>query len=194
MIVILRGVVSEKLNEQIVLDVAGVGYGLIVTTADYDRSNIGSESKFYVYEHIRENSYDLYGFLSLESKTLFEQLLGVKNIGPKAAMAVLDIGDTTIVRSSIASGDIKFLQTAKGVGRRAAEQMVVELRDKIGAVVTDAAEGVVYRSGVNLQDEAIEALVSLGYSPHDAALALENVDKTLSAEERIKQALKGVMS
>ncbi len=188
MIATLRGNVSERIGSTLVIDVNGIGYGLIVTSSDFGVKE--TEAKFYIYEHVRENAYDLYGFLTLDSKKLFEQLLSVKNVGPKAAMAVLDVGDTNLVRSSIASGDVKFLQTAKGVGRRAAEQIVVELRDKVGALVTEGAEGIVNRAGVNVQDEAVEALISLGYTPQDAAIALESIDKELSPEERIKQALK----
>lgn len=191
MIATLSGVVSEKLGDQVVLDVAGLGYGLIVTASDFGAAVIGAKNKFYIYEHIRESAFDLYGFSKVETKGLFEQLLGVKNVGPKAAMAVLDIGDTNSVRASIAAGDVKFLQTAKGVGRRAAEQIVVELRDKVGAMVTEGAEGIVHRAGIMQQDEAVEALISLGYSAQDAAVALEKVDKDLPIEERIKKALKG---
>lgn len=191
MILTLSGKVSEKLGEQLVLDVSGVGYGLIVTSADFSSVSSAETVKFYIYEHIREITYDLYGFLNLESKNLFEQLLSVKNVGPKVAMAVLDTADTNTIKANIASGEVKFLQTAKGVGRRAAEQIVVELRDKVGALVTEGAEGIVNRAGVGLQDEAAEALMSLGYSAQDAALALEKVDKDLPVEERIRQALKG---
>lgn len=191
MIATLKGKIAEKLGDLVVLDVAGVGYGLIVTGADFGKARLGEQEKFYIYEHVRENAYDLYGFSIIDSKKLFEQLLGVKNVGPKAAMAVLDTASPEIVRINIANGDVKFLQTAKGVGRRAAEQIVVELRDKVGALVTEGAEGIVNRAGINVQDEAVEALVSLGYSAQDATVALEKVDKDLAVEERIKQALKG---
>ncbi len=175
----------------IVLDVHGVGYGLSVTSEDFGRSADGKETKFYVYEHIREQGYDLFGFSEQGTKELFEQLLGVKNVGPKVAMAVLDLGSAATVRGAIAAGDVKLLQSAKGVGKRAAEQIVVELRDKVGLAPGASAEDVVYRSGVNAQDEAVEALVSLGYSPQDAAIALQKIDASLPTEERIKQALKG---
>lgn len=190
MIATLNGIISEKIGEQVVLDVAGVGYGLNVTAEDFSRLPSGEEAKLYVYEHIREQSYDLFGFVNLDTKKLFEQLLGVKNVGPKVALAVLDIGNAAGVRGAIAAGDVKLLQSAKGVGKRAAEQIVVELRDKVGLGTSDAAEGIVNRPGINTQDEAAEALISLGYSPQDATLALKDVDTTLPTEERIKLALK----
>lgn len=191
MISTLNGKVSEKLEELVVLEVAGVGYGLLVCVQDYGKLVVGKDAKLYIYEHVREQSYDLFGFTDLSTKKLFEQLLGVKNVGPKVALAILDIGNGVEVRSAIASGDVKRLQTAKGVGKRAAEQVVVELRDKVGQVVGGNAEDIVGRSGISQSDEAAQALVALGYSEADALTALAKVDKGLPLEDRIKQALRG---
>lgn len=191
MIATLMGRISEKLGDRVVLDVAGVGYGLQVTVEDFGRLTTGEAAKLYVYEHIREQSHDLFGFVQYDTQRLFEQLLGVKNVGPKVALAVLDIGTAPAVRGAIAAGDVKLLQSAKGVGKRAAEQIVVELRDKVGVAASETAEGIVSRPGVNTQDEAVEALISLGYSPQDAMVALKDIDPELPVEERIKLALKG---
>ncbi len=190
MIATIRGLVSEK-DGGVVLECRGVGYGVFVSTSDLEALKLGQEAKLYVHEHIKEDAHDLYGFISVETKKLFEQLLSVKNVGPKVALAVLDVGPLNAVRVAIAEGDVKLLQTAKGVGKRAAEQIVVELRDKMGTPVGDAAESLISRAGVNQQDEALQALVSLGYTEVDAAIALQSVDPTLPTEERIKQALKG---
>lgn len=191
MIATVRGAVTEKTADLVIIESSGVGYGLHVTAEDYGRLNIGSEAKLYVYEHIREQSYDLFGFVQVDTKNLFIQLLGVKNVGPKVALAVLDIGTAPAVRGAIAAGDVKLLQSAKGVGKRAAEQIVVELRDKVGLGATDTAEGIVTRPGVISGDEAVEALISLGYSPQDASAALKSIDTDLPVEERIRLALKG---
>jgi holliday junction DNA helicase RuvA len=191
MIATLSGVISEKLADVVVLDVHGVGYGLQVTAEDFGRLPSGEKAKLYVYEHIREQAYDLFGFVQQDTKKLFEQLLGVKNVGPKVALAVLDIGTAPAVRGAIAAGDVKLLQSAKGVGKRAAEQIVVELRDKVGLTASEAAEGIVARPGIVTGDEAVEALMSLGYSPQDAAAALKDIDANLPTEERIRLALKG---
>lgn len=174
------------------LECAGVGYGVLVPSSDFGSLELGHEVKLYIHEHIKEDAHDLYGFLSNDTQALFEQLLGVKNVGPKVALAVLDVGPLLAVREAIAEGDVKLLQTAKGVGKRAAEQIVVELRDKMGAPVGDAAESLIHRAGINQQDEALQALISLGYTEADAALALQNIESTLPAEDRIKQALKEV--
>ncbi len=191
MITTLSGVIGEKIGNQLILDVNGVGYGLMVTLDDYSRFAVGEKAKLYIYEHIREQAYDLFGFSRLSAKDLFEQLLSVKSVGPKVAIAVLNIGNEEFVRQSIANGEVKLLQGAKGVGRRAAEQIVVELRDKVGVVVGEGGEAVVGRSGVSAQDEAEQALIALGYSDMDAQRALNGIDKSLPTEERIKQALKG---
>ena len=151
----------------------------------------GATTKLFIHEHIKEDAHTLIGFTTMPAKKVFQQLLGVKNVGPKVALSILDIGQLGAIQSAIAEGDVKFLQTAKGVGKRAAEQIVVELRDKMNVPVGDAAEGLITRSGINQKDEALQALVSLGYSEFDASAALNDVDQSLSTEERIKAALKG---
>jgi Holliday junction DNA helicase RuvA len=190
MIATLSGTVSEKFEDSVVIEVAGVGYGLLVTLEDYGKLATGQDAKVYVHEHIREDSHDLYGFTSRDTQQLFEQLLSVKNVGPKVALAVLGIGPSATVRGAIAAGDVKLLQTAKGVGKRAAEQMIVELRDKVGLAAGADAEGIVTRGGVNTADEAVQGLMALGYSDSDAQRALQDVDPTLPVEERITKALK----
>jgi len=192
MIATLQGVVGEKTLDGVVLEVQGVGYGLLVPAQDNNQLRLGDTTKLYVHEHLREDAHDLYGFVSADSKALFEQLLSVKNVGPKVALAVLSIGTTDNVRAAIASGDVKLLQSAKGVGKRAAEQMVVELRDKVGLPTGQSAEDLVTRGGVQVDDEAAQALLALGYSEADAMVALQHVAASLPTEERIKQALKGV--
>lgn len=191
MIVSLNGIVGEKNGQLSVIDVNGVGYGIQTTLSDESNLKLGQKAKLYIYEHIKEDAHDLIGFLDFKTKELFIQLLGVKKVGPKVALAVLDSGSTDQVRVAIAGGDVKFLQSAKGVGKRAAEQMVVELRDKVGAPVSEAAENLVNRSGVNTADEAVQALIALGYNDVDAVNALSNIDSSLPVEERIKKALGG---
>lgn len=190
MISTLRGIITEKSND-VIIECNGVGYGVYVTLSDLGLLTLNQESKLYIFENIKEDAHDLFGFLSQDTKSLFEQLLSVKNVGPKSALAILDIGPANDVRLAIAGGDVKKLQTAKGVGKRAAEQIIVELRDKVGTPVGDNAENLVYRSGINQNDEAMQALISLGYTEADAHNTLQNIDSSLSTEDRIKQALKG---
>lgn len=192
MIATLTGTVSEKIHDTVVLDVHGVGYGLLVAAEDFGLLAAGVAAKVYVYEHIREVSHDLYGFTKLDTMALFEQLLGVNGVGPKMALSVLSIGTTSEVRIAIAGGDVKFIQKATGVGKRVAERIVVDLKDKVGLAGVDlASTGLLQSDTMVRQDEAAEALISLGYSAQDAATALANVPADLPVEDRIKRALSG---
>lgn len=191
MIAILSGVVSEKQADVVVLDVGGVGYGLLVPGEDYSRLKIGEPAKLYVYEHIREQAHDLFGFLAKDTKNLFEQLLGVNGVGPKMALNMLSIASAQDVRQAIASGDTKFIQGANGVGKRVAERVVVELKDKVGLVGVDLeSTGLLQSEAMAQKDEAVEALVALGYTVQDASKALQGVDPELPTADRIKLALK----
>ena len=193
MIVTLSGKVTEKLADVVVLEAGGVGYGLNVTAEDYGRLNVGEATKVYIYEYIREQAHDLFGFLSKDTKALFEQLLEVSGVGPKMALNMLSIGNATEVRQAIAGGDVKFIQRANGVGKRVAERVVVELKDKVGLVGVDLESTNLLQSESNLaKDEAFEALVALGYSAADASQALLGVDPELPTETRVKHALKAV--
>lgn len=193
MIATLNGVVSEKLVGAVVIDVQGVGYGVYVTAEDHGRLIAGNEAKLFVYEHVREQAHDLFGFLSRDTQNLFEQLLDVNGIGPKMALNVLSVGSTTEVRAAIAGGDVKFIQGASGVGKRVAERLVVELKDKVGLLGVDLeAAGLLRGDDDLLKDEAVEGLVALGYSAADASRALAGVDPELPTAERVKLALKGV--
>jgi Holliday junction DNA helicase RuvA len=192
MIATLTGVISEKLADKAVLDVNGVGYGIYITAEDHGKLVSGEQAKVYIYEHVREQSHDLFGFLALDTQALFEQLLNVNGVGPKMALNMLSIGSAQDVRKAIASGDVKFIQAAPGVGKRVAERVVVDLKDKVGLASVDLASTGVLQSDSNLlKDEAIEALVALGYTMADAATALQKIDTKLPTEERIKLALKG---
>jgi Holliday junction DNA helicase RuvA len=191
MIATLTGTVAEKLADIIVLEVRGVGYWLFVTLEDYSQLNTEQPVKVYIYEHIREQTHDLFGFAKFDTKTLFEQLLEVNGVGPKMALNVLNVGSSQEVRSAIASGDTKFISQASGVGKRVAERIVVDLKDKVGLVGVDlSATSLLQGDSLLLKDEAVEALVVLGYSIQDAHAALSKVDPNLSTEARIKQALK----
>lgn len=191
MIATLEGKVSEKINDIIVLDVQGVGYGLNVNAEDFGSLNSGDKAKLYVYEHIREQSHDLYGFTKKDTKGLFEQLLGVNGVGPKMALNMLSIGNDSQVRQAIASGDVKFIQQTNGVGKKVAERVVIELKDKVGLASQDIGSSMFIGESQLLVDEAAQGLVSLGYTAADAAKALEGVDPKLSTEDRIKKALSG---
>ena len=187
MISYLRGTVAEHSLETVVLDVAGVGYGVRVSNETFGRLQTGKEVQLIIFEHIKEDAHDLYGFLDQPAKSLFELLLSVNGVGAKMALSVMNIGSQSDLQLAIANGDITYIQTANGVGKRLAERLVVDLKDKVG--LSTSEEAVSFLTSPLATDEAVQALSALGFTAQDAATALSGIDDSLDTEERIKQAL-----
>lgn len=189
MIAHVFGVVAEKFAGSLIVDVSGIGYEVSVAAGDYDAALLGQDIKLYTHHHIREQSQELFGFSSLAAKKLFELLITVQGVGPKAALSILSLDTAENVRNAIANADSIYLAKASGVGKKTAEGVVVKLSDKVGMpIVYKQSSGV--QVELNTSDEALEALIALGYSLQDATKALENVDAKLSTSERVRQALK----
>ena len=191
MIAHLQGIVSEKFAGSVILDVQNVGYEVAVAAGDFDSLTPGAKTKLYTYHHIREQSQELFGFSSLAAKKLFELLITVQGVGPKAALAILSLGDAENVRNAIANADSAFVQKAAGVGKKTAERVVVDLSDKVGLPTHYGRKDAPVQTELNASDEALEALMALGYTLADATKALENVDVNLPTAQRVTQALKG---
>lgn len=189
MIAHVSGVVAEKFGSSVIVDVHDIGYEVQVPMGDFDAALLGESVKFYTHHHIREQSQELYGFSSLASKKLFELLITVQGVGPKAALSILSLGSGEEVRNAIANGDSGFVSKASGVGKKIAERVVVDLSDKVGLAVTVAHSSGV--ATVPAGDEALEALMALGYNLNDAIAALELVPKDIPTAERVRQALRG---
>ena len=190
MIAHVFGKVAEKFNGSLVIDVHGVGYEVSVATNDFDAVILDQEVKFYTYHHVREQSEELFGFSSLAAKKLFEMLITVQGVGPKAALAILSLGDAEQVRNAIANADSGFVQKATGVGKKTAERVVVDLSDKVGLPTHYGRAEAPLQTELNTSDEALEALMALGYTLADATKALENVDVNLPTAQRVTEALK----
>ena len=190
MIAHVFGKVAEKFNGSLVIDVHGVGYEVSVATNDFDVVTLDQEVKFYTYHHVREQSEELFGFSSLAAKKLFEMLITVQGVGPKAALAILSLGDAEQVRNAIANADSGFVQKATGVGKKTAERVVVDLSDKVGLPTHYGRTEAPLQTELNTSDEALEALMALGYTLADATKALENVDVNLPTAQRVTEALK----
>lgn len=191
MIAHLAGEVTEKLDASIIIDVHGVGYEVILTQRDIDNSNLKSPIKVYTYHALRENSEDLYGFSSLAAKRLFEMLITVNGVGPKAAMNILGLGAPEEVRNAIANTDSAYISKASGVGKKSAERIIVDLRDKVGLPSKYGSTGTELNlAAVQQNDEALDALIALGFPLKEATAALAEVDPSLPVEQRITEALK----
>lgn len=189
MIAHVLGNVSEKMITSVIVDVGGVGYEIKVPLNDYERATLDQPIKYYTYHHVREQSQELFGFSSLAGKKLFELLITVQGVGPKAALAILSLGDTETVRNAIANADSKYITQASGIGKKTAERVVVDLSDKVGLpAVVGTTEAM--QAELNINDEALDALVALGYTLNDASLALNDIDNTLPTAQRVTLALK----
>lgn len=189
MIAHVLGVVAEKFGSSVIVDVHDVGYEVQVPAGDFNEALLGEKVKFFTYHHIREQSQELFGFSSLAAKKLFELLITVQGVGPKAALSILSVGTSEEVRNAIANNDSAYVAKASGVGKKIAERVVVDLSDKVGLAVT-----VAHSSGVASTpagDEALEALMALGYTLNDAMTALELVPKDIPTADRVRQALRG---
>lgn len=189
MIAHVYGKVVEKFAGSVIIDVAGVGYEVTVALGDFETLGLDEIVKLYTYHHVREQSEELFGFSSLAAKKLFELLITVQGIGPKAALAILSLGNSEIVRNAIANSDTSFIAKAGGVGKKSAERVVVDLSDKVG-LPTYFGSSAPLQTEMNTNDEALEALMALGYTLADATKALENVDNTLPTNQRITEALR----
>lgn len=190
MIAHVRGVVAEKFASSVVIDVAGVGYEVQVAAGDYERAVLNDELKLHTYHHVREQAEELFGFSSLTAKKLFEMLITVQGVGPKAALAILSLGEPEHVRNAIANSDSAYIQQASGVGKKTAERVVVDLADKVGLPTHYGRAGEPVQTEIDTSDEALEALMALGYTLADATKALEGIDPELPTNERITKALK----
>lgn len=190
MIAHLHGTITEILPASVIIDVGGVGYEVIISAPDAEQVHLDDKYKFYTYHAIRENGEDLYGFSSLAAKRLFEMLISVNGIGPKAAINILSLGTPEEVRNAIANTDAAFISKASGVGKKSAERVIVDLRDKVGAPshygTTETKFSIL---SAQPNDMALDALIALGFPLKEASAALADVDPNLPTEERIRLAL-----
>lgn len=189
MIAHVHGVIAEKFAGSLIVDVSGVGYELAVALGDYEAAVLGDTTKYYTYHHVREQAEELFGFSSLAAKKLFELLITVQSVGPKAALAILSLGNAEQVRNAIANSDSVYITKASGVGKKTAERVVVDLADKVG-LPTHYQQSTPMQTEMDTNDEALEALMALGYSLADASRALEGIDSKLPTAKRVTEALK----
>ena len=180
-----------------VIDCGGVGYGCRVTAYTAGQLKLNQTARLYITESIREDAFDLYGFISREEQRCFELLTSVNGVGPKAAMAILSAGGPQNFTLAVMTGDDKLLTAAQGVGKQIAQRMILELKDKIGGsnVELDFSTGPavsVPQQGGNVA-MARAALQELGYSPAEIQAALKGADANASTEELVRHALRAMV-
>ena len=181
-----------------VIDCGGVGYGCRVTAYTAAQLKLNQTARLYVTESIREDAYDLYGFISKEEQRLYELLTSVNGVGPKAAMAILSSGGPQNVTLAVMTGDEKMLTAAQGVGKKIAQRIILELKDKLGgsAAELDFSSGIGAAAPVQTGNTAAlahAALQELGYSAAEINAALKGVDPKATTEEMIRYALRAMV-
>lgn len=183
MIASLVGFVREKMPRFVVIEAGGVGFQVFATDETLRALKTGAAAKLRTHHVVREDAEELYGFVGEDDLQLFTLLLGVPGIGPKTALNILNVATPETLRRSITSGETAYLTKIGGIGKKTADKIILELREKLGA-----SEG-----GATLKDEvdALEALKSLGYSHAEAREALRNIpDGVVGTSARVKAALK----
>jgi Holliday junction DNA helicase RuvA len=182
----LEGRVSRLSPTHLVLVTGGVGYKVAVTPSTIERATHSRDHmRLLVHTAVRDDAIDLYGFAAEDELELFELLLTVSGIGPKTALGIVAGAAAEVVREGIASGDAAYLTKVAGIGKKQAERLVVELKGKVGALSASSAPG-----GASGAGDAVEALAALGFSEADARAAVSKQDRSLSAQEIVRRALK----
>jgi Holliday junction DNA helicase RuvA len=195
MIASLRGRVALSAVGVTVLDVGGVGYRLATTATASRRAAAAGDGEvtLLTHLHVREDTLQLFGFASEAERSLFEMLLGVSGVGPKAALAIVSGYDPEQIRRAVQSGDHALFTSIPGIGRRTAERVVIDLKDKVGGLVVPTSGTEPPTPAGNGHTAARDALVGLGMSVAEAEGALRPIDDTLPVEERVRLALSGAV-
>jgi holliday junction DNA helicase RuvA len=178
------GIVIHKTEKFLILKKKGIGYKIHTMASIINTYKLENELSLWIYTAVRENAIDLYGFLTIEEMSFFELLLDVSGIGPRSALSILGIAPIETLKKAIATGDVSYLNKVSGIGKKTAEKIVIELRDKLIAHKDDST---------SLRDEGdvVEALKALGYSQSEARETLKKIPNEIEkTNDRIKEALR----
>lgn len=201
MISYIRGELTAIEKEKVIVDVGGVGYGIFMPEASMGLlPQMGNEVKLHTYLNVREDAMQLFGFLTRDDLEVFRLLIGVSGIGPKGGLSILSRLTADDLRFAVMSGDAKAISAAPGIGKKTAEKVIIELKDKLNIeeMLNRSAEGtqtiVSGDAGANeIQSEAVQALVALGYGTTESLKAVKNINlENATVEELLKQALKNL--
>lgn len=184
MIAYLKGKIFKKLNKSILLLVDNIGYEIYLTEKEVTKTNLEEEATYFIFSYIKEDAFDLYGFVSLEELDFFKKLISVSGVGPKSALNVLALAEIEELKRAITSGDANMLQQVSGIGKKTAERLVVELKEKF---ISDLSDQIIVS---NIDQQAVDALVSLGYKEIEAKEVLKSMPPSeADLGSRIKEAL-----
>ncbi len=195
MIYNVKGILTYADTNFAVVQCGGVGFKCFVSlTTLKSLKPVGNEVELYTHLQVREDAMDLYGFATQDELDAFKLLITVSGIGPKAAIAILSVLPPDRLSICVASGDVKAIQAAQGVGKKTAERVVLELKDKMAGIgsskAADIAVGIASVAKSSNAQEAVEVLVSLGFNQSDAATVVGAMDKSMSVDDMIRKGLK----
>jgi len=184
MIAYLKGKIIQKLPKSVILLTDNIGYEVFLSLKNWESSGLDLEAEYYIHSYIKEDAFDLYGFASVEELDFFKKLISVSGVGPKSALNVLGLANIDELKRAITSGDSSVLQKVSGIGKKTAERIVVELKEKF----------IVDLSAIDLKaddnSQVVEALVSLGYKQLEAQEIIQHLSKEKAdLATKIKQAL-----
>jgi Holliday junction DNA helicase RuvA len=189
MLIYLRGKILDKARNYLIVETNNLGYQVFVSENLWRDSQAGRDTELYLHHQVREEADDLYGFKNLEDLELFQLLLSISGVGPKSALGVLGIASTAAVKTSIVRGDAELLTRVSGIGRKTADRVVLELKNKLGKLTVTAG----IDSLEDWNNDEIDALVALGYSLSEAREALQALPTELTDKSvRIRAALKSL--
>ena len=179
----IKGKIILKKDKFVIVETGGLGYKVSVSPETILKTKINEQILFWTHLHVREDAQDLYGFLEYEELEFFELLIGVSGIGPKGALVILGVAPVETLKKAISTGDTSYLTKISGIGRKTAEKMVLELREKVGKDNGDKS--------LAQEIDIMEALKSLGYSQHEVRESLKKISgNEMSVNTKIKEALK----
>ncbi len=189
MIAYIKGKILLRGEKYIILETNGIGYKIFVMPEDIKNTKKESEASFWTHLHVREDAMEIYGFLEYSEVELFEMLINISGIGPKSALGVLSLAPVDTLKRAISSEDTSYLTKVSGIGRKIAEKIVLELKDKLGSGKIDG----ITDPELKEEGDVLQALQSLGYSLREAREALKQVPNNIEgANNRIKEALKRI--
>jgi Holliday junction DNA helicase RuvA len=194
MIALVRGKIAYKSLDHVIIDVGGVGYRLFIPLSTYYSLPENGEVSLHTYTHVREDTLLLYGFLSMAEKELFTILITISGVGPKLAVNILSHIPVDELKSAICAGDVKRLSALPGIGKKTAERLVLELKDRVTASPGSsqtAATDLITVSGADSMNDVLSALVNLGYKETQARKVLETME--IAQEASMEQILKGAL-
>ena len=196
MIAFIHGIVEEKQPARVIINAAGVGYELAITLNTYeDLPPPGQVTRLHTYHHVREDAEILFGFSNMSERTFFEQLIGVASIGPSTALGILSGMPLVGLRAAIVAEDVKRLSSIKGVGKKTAERIIVELKDKISslAIAEEITRGNAPTAADRVMNDAVLALIALGYRNAEAFTAVKQamagMTEPVALEDAVRRAL-----